>query len=409
MSYPLRLQSVFSKELKTKTMSEAVKLSKEELEQLLKTVASSHIDAEIKRLGLDKIDRKFGVFPNSYVNKTDEEIAKMDKTAKAVEFVKAVFRKDIGALASMKALNEGTGSAGGFIVPEEWAAEVNRIVEDFGLIPKLSRRYPMRHDTLRVPRLSSSVTVSYPGEGSAGTASQPVFAEVNLLSKTLVGLTAMTNELLEDANVDVVQLLTELFAEAIAGEADKQGLAGSGSPFTGILSDAGVTVVTAPTGDDTFAEAASPDNLRDLIANVKPWALQGSAFIMHREVWAIVQKKKASTGGDYFISAANPVLAGIAGQGFPMATVGTLWGYPVYLSDKMPNVTAVSTKFIIFGNLKHLYWGVRKELSLTISEHATVGADNLFEKNMSAVRVLSRHAIAVGLPSAFAVLKTSAT
>ena len=386
-----------------------LKLTKEELSNLLTNIAGTAIDAKVKELGLDKIDRRFGNFPAHLIGKSQEDLEKMDKKAKVVEFVKALFRKDNATLASFKAMNEGTASAGGFIVPEEWAAEVNRIVEDFGLVPKLSRRYPMRYDTLRVPRLASAVTVSYPGEGAAGTPSQPVFEEVALLSKTLVGLTAMTNELLADANVDVVDLLTELFAEAIAGEADKQGLTGSGSPFTGILNASGTNVVIAPTGDDTFAEAASPDNLRDLIAQVKPWALQGSAFIMHRTVWAIVQKKKASTGGDYFISAANPILTGIAGQGFPSAVAGTLWGYPVYLSDKMPSATAVSTKFIIFGNLKHLYWGVRDDMAINISEHATVGSDNLFEKNMSAVRVTTRHAIAVGLPGAFAVLQTSAT
>ncbi|HLE86269.1 MAG TPA: phage major capsid protein [Candidatus Brocadiaceae bacterium] len=386
-----------------------LKLTKEELSNLLTNIAGTAIDAKVKELGLDKIDRRFGNFPAHLIGKSQEDLEKMDKKAKVVEFVKALFRKDNATLASFKAMNEGTASAGGFIVPEEWAAEVNRIVEDFGLVPKLSRRYPMRYDTLRVPRLASAVTVSYPGEGAAGTPSQPVFEEVALLSKTLVGLTAMTNELLADANVDVVDLLTELFAEAIAGEADKQGLTGSGSPFTGILNASGTNVVIAPTGDDTFAEAASPDNLRDLISQVKPWALQGSAFIMHRTVWAIVQKKKASTGGDYFISAANPILTGIAGQGFPSAVAGTLWGYPVYLSDKMPSATAVSTKFIIFGNLKHLYWGVRDDMAINISEHATVGSDNLFEKNMSAVRVTTRHAIAVGLPGAFAVLQTSAT
>lgn len=105
------------------------------------------------------------------------------------------------------------------------------------------------------------------------------------------------------------------------------------------------------------------------------------------------------------------MLSASAVAGFPTAIAGTLWGYPVYLSDKMPTLsaTAVSTKFIIFGNLKHLFVGVRSDMVMSISEHATVGSDNLFEKNMSAVRVVARHAIAVGLPSAFACLKTAAS
>ena len=307
---------------------------------------------------------------------------------------------------------KGTGSAGGFIVPEEFAAEVNRIVEDFGLIAKLARKFPMKSDTLNVPRLSATVTVSYPGEATAGTGSQPTFEQVVLSSKSLVGITPMSNELLADATVSVVDLLAELFAEAIAGMLDTQGLAGTGSPFTGLLVDTGVTVVQPANGtsNTTFATCATGDNTRDLITNVKPWALQGAAFIMHRSVWAILQKSKASTSGEYFISTATPFMTNpVAGQGFPTATAGTLWGYPVLLSDKMPTTTAVSTKFILFGNLKHVYMGVRAEMGVSISQDATVGSDNLFAQNMSAVRVVTRHALAVGLPAAFACLKTSAS
>jgi len=86
-----------------------------------------------------------------------------------------------------------------------------------------------------------------------------------------------------------------------------------------------------------------------------------------------------------------------------------MWGYPVYLSDKMPSSTAINTKYVIFGNLKHLFLGMREEIGVAISDSATIGTDNLFAQNMSAVRVVTRHAVAVGLPKAFAVLETSAS
>lgn len=385
-----------------------VKLSKKDFEELLVSATKTAVEAQIKELGLDKVDRKFGNVPASFIGVDEETLAKMDKKQRVAQFIKAVFHKDVGALAQLKAMSEGTNGAGGFLVPDEFAAEVNRVVEDFGLVPKLATKYTMGSDTLNVPRLSATVTVSYPGENTAGTASQPTLQQVQLLAKTLVGITPMSNELLADANVDVVDLLVTLFAEAIAGQLDSQGLAGSGSPFTGVLNDAGVTVVTPAAGNSTFTLCATPDNLRTLISQVKPWALQGAGFIMHRNVWEIIQTKKSS-GGDYFISTANPVLTGIAGQGFPTAAAGTLWGYPVYLSDKMTGTTAVSTKFVIFGNLKYLFMGQRNQMAVDISRDGVIGSDSLFEKNMSAVRVTTRHALAVGLPTAFAVLSTSAT
>lgn len=394
-------------------MSETITLKKEELAVLITEATAKAVETalaeKVKELGLDKTTKKFVTYKGSIANLSEDEIAKLDRKDKMASFIKALYNKDSESLAKFKAMNETTGADGGFVVPEEFAAEVNRVVEDFGLVAKLARKFPMKSDTLNVPRLSASVSISYPGEATAGTGSQPTFQRVQLLAKTIVGLTPMSNELLEDADISVVDLLTELFAEAIAGEMDSQGLTGTGSPFTGILSDAGVTVVTASSGDDTFTEAATPDYCRDLIANVKPWALQGAAFIMHRTVWAIIQKKKASSGGEYFASATNPVLSGSAVAGFPTAMAGTLWGYPVYLSDKMPTTTAVSTKFIIFGSLKHLYVGQRKDMTVSLSTDGTIGGVSLFETNQSAVRVTARHAIAVGLPSAFACLKTSAS
>lgn len=389
-----------------------IEITEDELVKLLDETSSAAaikaVEGKMKELGIDEASQKFAKFGGV------EDVSKLESKEKMASFIKGVYNKDRNILSQFKSLTEGTGSAGGFIVPEEFAAEVNRIVEDFGLVPKLCRKFPMKYDTLNVPRLSATVSVSYAGEATAGTPSQPTFEQVVLQTKTLIGITPMSNELLADANVSVVDLLTELFAEAIAGQLDQQGLAGTGSPFTGILSDTGVTVVQQAngTGNSTFTGAATADNARDLIAGIKPWALQGAAYFMHRSVWAVIQKSKAATTGDYFISAINPVVTGAADtQAFPTAMAGTLWGYPVYLSDKMPAITAtaVSTKFIIFGNLKHLYMGVRQDMGVAISQDATVGSDNLFAANMSAVRVTTRHALAVGLPAAFAVLKTSAS
>lgn len=390
-----------------------ITMTKDELTAFGKEIAeqATKLAVEGATKSFETTAKKFG-YNGQASGKSAEELAKLSVKEKMSSFLKAVYNKDRESMAALgvKAMTEGTGSAGGFVVPEEFAAEVNRVVEDFGLIPKLARKFPMSTDTLNVPRLSATVTVTYPGEATAGTGSQPTFEQVVLQAKTCVGLTPMSNELLADANISVVDLLTELFAEAIAGQMDSQGLAGSGAPFTGLLTDTGVTVVQPANGGgfSTFTGCSTPDNARDLIAGVKPWSLQGAAFIMHRSVWALFQKNKASSSGEYFISTANPVLTQ-ANQGFPTAMAGTMWGYPVYLSDKMPTTTAVSTKYVIFGNLKHVFLGVRQEMAVSISQEGVINSVSMFETNMSAVRVVTRHAIAVGLPTAFAVLKTAAS
>jgi HK97 family phage major capsid protein len=380
-------------------------ITNREARQFADTFVKSRLEREIKRLGLDKVDLKFG----NHGGLTEDEIKSLSKKEKVARFIKAVFLKDV---ATVKALSEGTPADGGYQVPEEFASEVNRIVEDFGLVRKLSRKIPMNSDTMNIPRLSASVGVTFPGENTAGTESQPVWENVQLLAKTAVGLTVASNELLADANVSVVDLLAELFAEALAGTEDAQGLVGTGAPFTGIANIAGVNELVMSAGKDTYAEATG-DDYRDLIAKVKPWSLQGSAFFMHRTVWAEVQKLKDGGTGAYIASALNPVfspISGAQGASYNAMIVGTIWGYPVYLSDKLPATSDVSQSgkvFALFGNLNHLYFGDRATMSLSISDSATVGTNNAFEMNQSAVRVTERFALAVGLPGAFARLKTA--
>lgn len=334
-----------------------------------------------------------------------EKLSKLEGKEKIAKFVQAVAKKDVETIKTIneKAMVEGTDSAGGFLVPEELRAEVVRLAEDYGLVRKLARVIPMRRDTLNLPKITASVVVYWPGEGNAGTESQPTLGQVQLLAKTCVGLSIMSNELLEDAEVDTVDMLVEIFAEAIAGEEDNQGLVGNGSPFTGIINTSGVNVVTLGAGDTSFSNVDA-DDLRDMISQIKPLALSGAAFFMHRTVWGIVQKLKQN--GQYIATLANPVVTGDASKG--TGIVGYIWGYPVYLSEKMPDNSAADTEFIIFGNLKYLYLGDRKQMTMKVSEDATVGTTNTFEQNMSAVRITERIGLTVGLESAFAVLKTAA-
>lgn len=380
------------------------------LSKSLPEAVAAAVDAKMNELGMTKEDAKKGNIPPSFLGKTQEEVDEMDKHQKAALFVKAVYRKDIATLTAMKALNEGTDSDGGFLVPEEYAAEINRIAEDFGLIRKLARKVSMGRDTYNLPTLSSSVSVSFPGEGAAGTASQPALGNVKLQAKTCVGLTVMSNELLADANVDIAGVLAELFAEALAGEEDNQGLRGTGVPFTGLLEHADVNVVDMAATKTAFTDVTSAD-LRDLVSQIKVLALPGAHYIMHREIWGTVQKLEDSAGNP-LVSHALPIIGpngATGGQGISPA--GFIWGYPVYLSDKMPGTadSAVSTKFIAFGNLKHVWFGNREGLKLSVSDAATVGTNNVFEENQSALRVTERFGLAVGLPTAFAVLKTAAS
>jgi HK97 family phage major capsid protein len=385
---------------------------KEQIEEMGKSITEAilgaipemiakEVDAKVEAKGIARLEKK--IFGGA------EEASKLEGGEKIAKFFQAVRQNDsetVNALtAKEKAMSGGTDANGGFLVPDEFRSEVVRLAEAYGIIRKLARTIPMQRDTLKLPKITASVAVYWPGEGVAGTVAQPTLGQVTLLAKTLVGLTPVTNELLEDADADTISLLVELFSEAIAGEEDNQGLAGTGSPFTGVLADAGVTVVTQATGDTTFAKVTA-DYLRDMISSVKPLVLQGAVFVMHRSVWATVQKLKGSDG-QYIATTANPITTKDATQG--VGIVGYAWGYPVYLSEKMPFSTAISTKYVIFGNFNYLYLGDRRQMTVAVSDQATIGSTNLFESNMSALRITERIGMTIAIPTAFVCLKTSAS
>lgn len=376
------------------------------LKDAIESKMNEKLEAELKKFG-EENEKKMDASPFEHKGYTPEQIAKMNRLEKGAAFIKAVYKKDFATLENLSTktgMVEGTDSQGGYLVPEEVAAEVDRIIEDFGFIRKMARRLPMSRDTLNVPNLATAMTVSVPGEATAQTDGSPVLGNTALVAKTVVGLAIVSKELLQDAVVDTAKLIFELAGEAIAGYEDSQGLTGTGSPFTGVLGNSSVTVVTMPSGEDTFAEVTLND-LRDLVSQIKSGALSKSVFVMHRANWGIIQK--ITENSQHITTFQNPIVSGING-GF-VVPAGYLWGFPVYCNDKMPSTTAVSTKFIIFGNFDYFYLGNRSQMTMDISDSATVSSVNAFASYQMAIRVSERIAMAVGVPTAFAVLKTAAS
>lgn len=366
----------------------------------LETVIEEKFKKFVEENKLDKSNFKHSMFP--VAGGEDETKTKYERIG---SFVKAVFQKDVTALT--KAMNEGQDSAGGFLVPPEFVSEVHRIANDYGLARKLSLRFPMSSNELNVPTDAGSVTVTFPGEATAGTESSPTLGNVPLLTKTMMGVTVMSNEFLKDSKADIMKYLMTLIAEEFAGSEDNQAFNGTGAPFTGILVDSGVTTVTMASGKDTFAEATLAD-YRDLISNVKATVLPTSAFFMHRLTWGLVQK--ITENSQSVPSFQNPIAPVGNLQPGLLQPAGYLWGFPVYLSDKIVSTTAVSTKFVAFGSMaKGLFFGDRETMAMDISNQGSVGNTNLFTSNQSGVRITQRIAIKVGLPTAFAVLKTAAS
>lgn len=271
-------------------------------------------------------------FPSNLSNLTKDE--------KTVTFFKALIneRQSPEAKKVLRALVEGTDSDGGYLVPEEFRAEVYRILPDYSVMRKLARVIPMSRDTMNLNYLVAKPEAYWTSEYAEKTTSSAEIGRKQLTPHKLVCLLPGTEELIADANVDVVNMIAQLFAERIGEIEDKAFFIGSGSGQpTGLMTTMSSNHVS---GNDF-------DAIIDLIY-YRAQAVRKSkrsAFVAHKNVIKAFRKTK-DDDGRYIWSAGNPE------SGEP----DRLYGYPLYEQNWM------SQKAMIFGDFRGYVIGDRQQL-----------------------------------------------
>lgn len=311
------------------------------------------------------------------------------------------------------AILSSSDEAGGYLIPTELYNGILRVAASAGIIARDAMRLPMGTTSMDVPRYSAAdLEGGYLGEDTEGSESTVTFADAKLVAKTWYVLLRVSNTMLSNTSVNLTDWLIGLIAEGLAVKLDKEGFKGgtfAGSPFVGFLGSNEVTVFTHATGKTTFA-SFDMDEASDVIASMPESLLNGAAFYFNRTVWAKIRIKK-DTAGTYVVGANGGIVAmNFKKEGIQPA--GELWGFPVYTTDQLPTnaQTAISTKFGVFANIgKALILGDKGTMTLAQSDSATVGGKNVFAANQKALRATHDHAIAIGLPTAAVVIRTSAS
>ena len=405
-------------------MEEMAGIVSETLKGTVEETVKEAVKAEavaIKEEVLGSVDKKIAAKEESpaVISKSEKDFEAGD-VKDALEgvdlmakFIRGVFTKDEAMVkeaqgASTKAMGELTGANGGFLVPEELIAEIWRIQELQGLARAQARIVNMSRETMNINRIGSNVTSYWAGHTIAMTESSPTIEQITLVAESLTGMSMFENELLADEDGNIVSEVTQLFAEVMATEEDDEMFNGTGAPFIGILNDADVTVVDMTTADNTFEELI-PADLRKLVYSISSKALKNAAWYMSPYAWHVVQTLLQDS--KFLSTFANPMMSKGAWKPEQITdSAGTIWGYPVFLTDALPGSadTAASTKWIVFGNMQYFVVGERSGMEAKVSTEGYVGTTSLFETNQSAIRLVKRVAMSVGIPEAFAILKTAA-
>jgi HK97 family phage major capsid protein len=253
------------------------------------------------------------------------------------------------------AMEEGTDNLGGYSVPDPMAATIIELVESWGIYRQYSRNVAMTSDSLDIPKWAAGLTVYYPGEGNAITASDLTFDQVNLLAVKYAQLGIMSTELNEDSIISMTDLITRDMARNFAYSEDNNGFNGDGTAdfgsITGIKSalQDGAKV----TGGATVS-ALTLANYEDAAGRLKDYAGLSPAWFMNRYTYwnSVVPLLNAAGGTDMRQLEAGGQLMFM---GFPVVFAQALAGQGATTGDMVA----------VVGDLDlTTYLGTRRQVSI---------------------------------------------
>lgn len=316
-----------------------------------------------------------------------------------------------GLALGMKALAEGTGSAGGFLVPIEIAEDILTIARSRSAVMRLGPRVVSVRKELDLTSMSAGATASYVAENALIPVSEETFAQGVLLKpKELAALVPVSNRLLRDAadSPDVEQVVRSDLAEVLALAQDFAFVMGTGglSPL-GIRTQPGTTA--AP---NLGANGRAPtfDDLKAMVAGVRaanaPFLRPG--WVFNPRLLTTLEQLKDSTGR-YLLEAGLLEFDATGGGGkllnFPFATTGQI---PTNLARGTSN----DATFIIFSSDWEEFWvGEEQGLEVDLSGEAAYSTDggttwhSSFQERQTLFRATMTHDAAPRRPAWFTVME----
>jgi HK97 family phage major capsid protein len=137
--------------------------------------------------------------------------SKQEKEYKAYVFGKYLQANSLGSTEAkswlknnghLKANNEGTTTAGGFLTPDIVLPDLIMLRDTYGVVRREAYKVPMTSDVQVVPNLTGDGTAVWGVENTANTAYDLTFANVGLTAKKLNAYNIFSTELRDDAVID---------------------------------------------------------------------------------------------------------------------------------------------------------------------------------------------------------------
>lgn len=341
---------------------------------------------------IDKLDELMNKFDNSITTITkalmetpkakgktiapDSEGKQHSDIKSFSDFLVAIYRKNYSRLANVyksfevKDQTEGTGTAGGFLVPEAFSEALLQVdaqmqplrsrvttipvTVDQGRFPVLDQFInPTTQGSGQVPAAAGIVTTTT-AEGATLTETDATFEQLTWSINKIGGFTQASMELMEDSPISVEALLANLFRIAIGAKNERNIVRGSGVGEPQGIINAGCTVTVNVATDNTFAY---PDAL-NMLTRFKNVTGSQPVWIIHPSVWQEIGVFETSAGG------------GVWQANFQSPLGVGLLGFPIVVSEHLAAlVSGTGGDRVLLADLGAYYFFQRSQLTIAFSEH----------------------------------------
>ena len=274
-----------------------------------------------------------------------------DKAASVEEagaFVHAVLR---GSEAEARiAMNEGTGSQGGYLVPIAYVSTVLALAQAATVLDKVGTQFvPLKSSTVRMAKSESSPVFAARSENGAYADADCGFGLVEWVPRSVGGILKFSESWAEDSETNIDEFLATTLSQAAAQAMDTIGVWGSGI-------------------------APNPRGLRNVVGlSVTPIAANGGPVTDFGPIIQNVARIKAANyvpTGSIIAPRLEASLANLRGtDGQYLSAPAYLAQVPSYVTSNSPVNLAVGTSGnvtteVISGDFRQLFCGVRHELRL---------------------------------------------
>jgi HK97 family phage major capsid protein len=240
----------------------------------------------------------------------------------------------------LNALQEGTDSEGGFLVPDEFEHTLIQSLEEENIFRKLAHVITTSTGDRKIPVVASKGSASWVDEEGTINDSDDAFTQVSIGAYKLGTLIKVSNELLNDSVFNLEAYISKEFGRRIGTKEEEAFFNGNGvGKPVGIFNATGGAQTGITTASATEIKA---DEIIDLFYSLKASYRKNAVWIVNDATIKAIRKLKDANGNYLW----QPALTS--------GTPDTLLGRPVYTSSYVPTIAA-GAKTIAFGDFSY-YW-----------------------------------------------------